>query len=88
MIKGETYVWIMGAEPLLVKFEGEVKDFKFKFSFIHKPTQTHILSMRGVKEYIKYPAGDVKKESKLKSLIKQIIKEEMYNSQFIIKFKQ
>ena len=60
LIKGKEYVWIMGAEPLLVVYTGSGKRPGSKnFKFVNKPNINHDLSPRDVKEYIRYKKGDL-----------------------------
>lgn len=59
LIRDREYVWIMGAEPLLVIYTGPgkkpgSKNFKFK----EKPAVNHDLSPRDVKKYIRYKVGE------------------------------
>lgn len=58
--KGHEYVWIMGAEPLLVRYNGRGKKIMtYNFSFIDNPKQNHDLGSRDVREYIRYKIGDI-----------------------------
>lgn len=57
LIKDNEYVWIMGAEPLLVYYTGRgKKPGTYNFEFKDKKGN-HDLSRRDVKEYIKYKEG-------------------------------
>tara|TARA_R110000868_G_scaffold12456_24_gene59633 strand:+ start:1206 stop:2543 length:1338 start_codon:yes stop_codon:yes gene_type:complete len=64
---GQEYVWIMGAEPLMVKYTGKGKKGEgyFNFEFVNQKGN-HDLSIRDVKEYIKFPLNESKKTSKMK----------------------
>lgn len=57
LIKDNEYVWIMGAEPLLVYYTGRgKKPGTYNFEFKDEKGD-YDLSRRGVKEYIKYKEG-------------------------------
>lgn len=102
LIKDNEYVWIMGAEPLLVYYTGRgKKPGTYNFEFKDKKGN-HDLSRRDVKEYIKYKEGSApgpfgynsglnkfKQESKQFSLAqtaKKILKENSNEVDQLFKF--
>ncbi len=59
LIRNREYVWIMGTAPLLVIYTGPGKKPGSKnFKFVDKPNVNHDLSVKDVREYIKYKEGD------------------------------
>lgn len=83
LVVGKEYVWIMGMSPMLVRYTGPgKKEFTFNFEFVAPEKGNHDLSIRDVREYIKFKLDENKMKSKspkrlkLENLIRRLIKEE------------